>query len=227
MWGNILSSAQRFLEKIPVIGTIGKALQPTAQKVGSTVSSFFNPPSVTAQNPPSVPKPVIAPPRQLPPQPPSTQTTLPQSSYYRLPSTPTYTPPTPSQFGVPSMEEAANKASQERMSKYAETVAPYEQALSSYLASRRPYGEVYSEQLASQGVPERQKALAGFEKDILNQQGLLETLPKEDIQRRQETGMLTEAARRRIQAMEERPIREQLFKTNEARQTEEVGYNRA
>lgn len=239
MFNDLIGTAQRSLSNVGgLVGTLlGNKPQPVVhQTVGlynralAALSPAVAKPAI-AQQPTIQPKPVVQP-RQLPQQPPAPTYTaspmsLPQPANNRLPVAPTYTPPTAAQFGVPSMEASANRYGQDRLQKYAELIAPKEQAISAYLASRRPTSEVYQDQLTAQGIPQKAQVLSALEKDILNQQGQLETLPKEDIARRQDTGMLTEAARNRIQAMEERPIREQLFKTSQLKQNEEVGYNRA
>lgn len=228
MFGNILGAAQRFLQPVQqfgrqaagaIIGGVQK-LAGGAQQIGQQArQAFIPPPAPIARAQQPIPPPS---PRQLPPQPP-----LPQATRAVLPASPTFNPPSPQQFGVPSQEEANKRFAEETMRRYGEIVAPHEQALSSFLSLRRPVGEIYTEESARLGIPEKEKVLSGLETDILRQQGLLETLPTEAIQRRQETGMLSEAARRRIEAMEERPIREQLLKTGQLAQTADVGYNRA
>lgn len=242
MFGNILSGAQNFLGNVgkTISNTVGGAVKnltsPTlSQHTGTggglvprivTAASNFLNPQASAQIPtPQAPTPVVQ----------RTQSQLPQ-----LP--PAYKPPTqlppmgyqassyqsPAQMsGGSTMQNAAATFGQAKMDQYAQLVAPHEQAITAYLASRKPYDQVYQEQQSAQGIPDKQKLLSGLESDILNQQTQLETLPKEDIARRSDLGTLSESARRRVQAMEERPIREQLLKSAQAQQGAEVGYNRA
>lgn len=120
-------------------------------------------------------------------------------------------------------EEAANQ----RVRRYGEVITPLTGDIESYLRGRPDLNQLFREQLAEQGVPGRESTLRGFEKDVTNLQGQLETVPTEDIQRRKETGMLTAAAERRIRSMEERPIREQLLKTQGAVSSERIGLQRA
>ena len=231
MFNNLVNSARSYLAGgAKNVNAVGNAFfNPLVQGgVGlvRSAQSYLAPKKTIAQAPPPVPQ---VQPRQLPQQPPpysSPQQYSYNSSTSNRTAVPTYVAPPPSQAGVPSAEDKIRELQQGLEGKYASTVGARAGELSSFLSSRNPSG-FYQEKLTEQGVPDKQKALAGFEKDMLNQQNLLETLPKEDIARRAESGTLTEAARRRIQAMEERPIREQLLKTSQARETEEVGYNRA
>lgn len=237
-FGSILQGAQNFL------GNAGKAIAQTfsqpsrhtgtggglVPRLASAASSFLQPRPIAPPARAQVPTPQApVQPRQLPQLPPAATKPAAFQGPSQVQSTyqSTYRPPAQPQFQGPSLEEAAARFNQERMDQYAKLVAPHEQAISAYLASRKPYEQVYGEQQAAQGIPDKQKLLSGLESDILKQQEQLETLPKEDIARRSDTGMLSESARRRVQAMEERPIREQLLKTAQAQQGAEVGYNRA
>lgn len=94
-------------------------------------------------------------------------------------------------------------------------VAQAESSLSSYLAGRDPSAYL-TDQYSKLGIPDLQKAIGNQTSDILAQQNNLETLPKEDIARRGDTGMLTAAQRSRLTASEQAPIREQLLKSQQA-----------
>ena len=124
-------------------------------------------------------------------------------------------------------QEEAERVANQRMRRYGEVITPITGDIESYLSSRPDLNKLFQEQLTTQGVPGREGTLRGFEKDVTNLQGQLETLPTEDINRRKETGMITAAAERRIRSMEERPIREQLLKTQGAVSSERVGLQRA
>ena len=127
----------------------------------------------------------------------------------------------------PSGEDAAARAAEERMRRYNELVAPVQGDIESYLSSRPDIKKLFEQELTTQGIPAKQATLGGFEKDVTNLQGQLETIPTENIARRKETGMLTAAAERRIRSKEEHPIREQLLKTRGAAESERVGLQRA
>ncbi len=130
-------------------------------------------------------------------------------------------------YNVPSAEEAAQIAAEERMGKYNQLVAPVQKDIESYLTSRPDLNKLFQDQLTAQGVPARTATLGGFEKDVTNLQGQLTTIPTEHINRRKETGMLTAASERRIRSKEEQPIREQLLKSQSAVEAERVGLQRA
>lgn len=245
MFGNILQGAQNFLGNVgktisnTVNGAVKNLSSPTLNsqhagtggglvpRIVNAASNFLNP-QVSAQAPsPVAPvSNIVRTQAQLPQLPPAYKPPAQQQQ-----AQPAYQPPAyqaPAQLnGGSSMQNAAASFGQAKMDQYAQLVQPHEQAIAAYLASRKPYDQVYQDQLQQQGVTDKQKLLSGLESDILNQQGQLETLPKEDIARRSDLGTLSEAARRRVQAMEERPIREQLLKSAQAQQGAEVGYNRA
>lgn len=127
----------------------------------------------------------------------------------------------------PSAEEEARRAAEERMRRFGEVVAPVQGEVESYLSSRRPLGQLFEEQLKAQGVSEKEKTLGGYETEESKLQEQLRTIPEEEIARRRETGMISAAAERRIRQLEERPVREQLLRTSEAKGQARVGLDRA
>ena len=129
--------------------------------------------------------------------------------------------------GGESAEDAARRAAEERMRRYGEVVAPVQRDIESYLSGRPDITSLFQEQLTTQGVPTKQSALGLLEKEQTKLGEQLASLPGEEITRRKETGMLTAAAERRIRAMEEAPIREQLLKTSSAKEAERIGLDRA
>lgn len=129
--------------------------------------------------------------------------------------------------GVPSAEERARESAEERMRRFRELVAPVQGDIEAYLKSRRPITELFQEQLTAQGIPQKQENLALLEGQVGTLGEQLSTLPGEEIERRQKTGLISAAAERRIRALEERPIREQLLKTTTAAGAERVGLQRA
>jgi len=146
------------------------------------------------------------------------QTQQQEQSQFQMPSI---------QESVPSAEEAANRAAEERMRRFGEVVAPVQRDVEAYLTNRPSITDLYNTQLAEQGIPGKQNILSGLESQ---QSKLLEniaTIPEEDIQRRKETGMLTAAAERRIRAQQALPYQEQLTKVTGAKESERVGLERA
>ena len=129
--------------------------------------------------------------------------------------------------GGESAEDAARRAAEERMRRYGEVVAPVQRDIESYLSGRPDITSLFQEQLTTQGVPTKQSALGLLEKEQTKLGEQLASLPGEEITRRKETGMMTAAAERRIRAMEEAPIREQLLKTSSAKEAERIGLDRA
>ena len=126
-----------------------------------------------------------------------------------------------------SKEDEAARVANERVRRYGEVITPISGEIDSYLSSRPDIRKLFEDESAKQGVQGRISTLGGFEKDVTNLQGQLETIPTEDINRRKETGMLTSAAERRIRSDQERPIREQLLRTQGAVSSERVGLDRA
>ena len=148
-----------------------------------------------------------------------------QEQQYQVPSVTDY---------VPSAEEAAQRAAeekarvqQEKMNRFGELITPLRGDVESYLKSRRPITELFQEEMTKQGITGKQEALGTLEREATKLGEQIETLPNEEIARRKETGMLTAQAERRIRAMEERPIREQLLKVTGAKESERVGLQRA
>ena len=200
---------------------LGRKLNPV--KTASAVEPS-RPKRQLPRQPAPAPKPVSAPiPRQTPvpgPQAPAYQPTSEPASQQQ------YNYEVPSYEG-PSAEDQARQAAEERMSRYGELVAPVEKDIESYLAGRPDIKNLFEQEMASQGIPSKQKSLETFEGEERKLTEQLKTLPEEEITRRKETGMLTAAAERRIRAMEERPIREQLIGVSGAKEAERVGLQRA
>lgn len=94
-------------------------------------------------------------------------------------------------------------------------VAQAEGALSTYLSSRDP-AQYLQQQYTNLGIPDLQKAVSNYNGDILSQQNNLTDLPKQDISRRSDSGLLSAAQRARIMASEQAPLRDQLIKTQQA-----------
>lgn len=152
-------------------------------------------------------------------------TFAPRSGYssYSAPQS-TYSSPG---YNIPSAEEAAKKYSDMQAAKYGEIVAPKEAALRDYLASRQPYSQVYEGKINELGVPDQMKNLTALEKQIGTATEDLEKYPKEDIERRQETGMLSEAARRAVRVATAAPIQERLIGLGRTANTTQLGLDRA
>lgn len=237
MFGNLINSAKNFIGS--TAKNVGSAVSGFAQNVGKQASylpqlaqNYIAPKPVAqatpyaqqvlanAQNKPFTSP---APTSSVPPYPTNTTTTT-TSNKYGV-STPSYRPPTPTQAGVPSMEEAAKRY--DPFQKYSEIVGPLEQGLTDYISSRRPYNDVYQEQLTAQGIPQKNTVLSGLEQNLLEQQQNLKTIPQEDIERRREMGNMTEAAARRIKAMGEKPFIENISDINGSISNAQVGYDRA
>ncbi len=113
------------------------------------------------------------------------------------------------------------------MRRYGEVVAPVQKDIEAYLSSRRPITDLFNEQMAAQGIPGKQASLSLLEGEAGKLGTQLSTIPSEEIARRKETGMMTAAAERRIRSQEELPLREQLLKTESAKENERVGLERA
>lgn len=135
---------------------------------------------------------------------------------------------------VPSAQDAARQAAeeaariqQEKMARFGKLITPLRGDIETYLRGRRPITELFQEEMGRQGITGKQEALGTLEREATKLGGQIETLPTEDIARRKETGMLSAAAERRIRAMEERPIREQLLKVTGAKESERIGLQRA
>ena len=126
-----------------------------------------------------------------------------------------------------SYEDAASRAARERLDRYNQLVTPLQKDVVSYMASRPKLTDVFNQQLADQGVPQKQEAISKFEADQAKLQSDLTTIPAGIVSERQDRGMLTAAARRRVEAQAEQPIREQLFKVGEQKQLENLGLQRA
>lgn len=240
MFNNLIATAQRAISNIPttlknqgglVGGLLGGAGQIQHNNTGGglvnniikAAQSYIQPPQPAAAQQPT-PQPA-SPPRQLPQQPVFRPITTGATAMQPL-SVPSAVPYTP--YQGPSMEDAAKRFAEQRMQQYQALIAPKEQALQEYLASRQPYSQVYESQLAKYNIPQQQGILNSLASDIATQQSNLENIPKEDLARRVETGgMLSEAARRRIEEAQARPIREQLIKSLNAQGVAQQGYDRA
>lgn len=210
--GGLVKSAQSYLQPPQTQAALAR---PKIPMVSASSYAAHNPAGQVASANPRQMIPIPQPVRQQPQLDSTAQSYLGGSGGGYIPS---YTPPSPESYGIQS-QEAFNR-------KQAEAIGSAYGAIPTYLASRDPVA-YRQERLQALGIPEKEAVLGAFEKDILKQQEQLETLPKEDLARRAETGMITQEQRNRVQAMEERPIREQLFKTGQAQQQAEVGYNRA
>ena len=221
--------------KLPDFGITEAAqrfLQPNKPKTSQGGSNLFGPSKAAAPKPTPkpTPKPVApvyrAPTGGQPTPPPSQgQPEQRQEQQYQVPSV-TDT--------VPSAEDAAARAAeekrqiqQEKMNRFGELITPLRGDVESYLKSRRPITELFQEEMTKQGITGKQEALGTLEREATKLGEQIETLPNEEIARRKETGMLTAQAERRIRAMEERPIREQLLKVTGAKESERVGLQRA
>src|SRR3990167_2412503 len=199
MFGNILQGAKNYL------GQAGKAIGGAVQNVGTQLKAlpqlaqrYIAPPkpqgtitpyaqAILARPPQQQQQTQWTPPQASPPVNPYTNrtTTTGQSSSTGYG---TYKPPAMGQYGVSSQEEAAKRMMDEQMAKYNEMIAPKYGELSSYMSSRRPFADVYQEQLGAQGATQKGQMLSDVEKEIIEQQELLRTVPEEDVARRQETG---------------------------------------
>lgn len=234
MFKNLAGAAKRALSKLGQPDVVSKSLagaagrfigqrspksaQPTyAQRLSSTREEFKPQQQTTGQQ--------WTPPEASPPL----RSTVPTYAQQKTGGgIGTYQPPPMQQTGVRSQEEAAQRLLDRQMNKYSELVQPRHEELSSYLASRRPYGEVYQEQLGQQGATQKGQMLSDFERQIIEQQELLRTVPQEDVERRRETGgTITEAAARRIKAKEQEPFFERLQTISPLYQQAQVGYDRA
>ncbi len=103
-------------------------------------------------------------------------------------------------------------------------VAQAEGALSSYLAGRDPAAYL-TQQYQQLGIPDLQKVLGNETSDILQQQTNLTDLPKADIARRSDSGMLTAAQRNALTASEQSPIRDQLLRSQQANSADTTKLN--
>lgn len=181
--------------------TIGNGISSLVSGAGRFINNLTQP--TQAQTPPQQPVqlPAVPKPRPLPALPPDTTLNIPGNTAPNLPS-----------YSAPN---------------YAQAITPYQTAISNYLSGRKSYSDVYNAGLESTGANTLGKILSGLDTDIVTQQSNLENIPKEDLARRADTGMLSEAARRRVEEAQARPIREQLLKTLQAKTATESGYNRA
>ena len=168
---------------------------------------------------PGAPSPAAPPPGQAP-----EQRQEPQQSY-QVPSVQEY---------VPSAEDKAREAAaekarveQEKQTRFGELITPLRGDVENYLRSSRPITDLFQEEMVKQGITWKHQALSTLEGEATKLGSQLETLPQEAIERRRETGMLSAAAERRVRALEEQPIREQLLKVTGAKETERVGLERA
>ena len=168
---------------------------------------------------PGAPSPAAPPPGQAP-----EQRQEPQQPF-QVPSVQEY---------VPSAEDRAREAAEERervqqekMQRFGQLITQLRSDVETYLRERKPITELFQEELGKQGVEGKRQALSTLEAEGTKLGTQLETLPGEEIARRKESGMLSAAAERRIRALEERPIREQLLKVTGAKETERVGLERA
>ena len=164
----------------------------------------------------------------------TTQPTTPtQPTEQRQEERPPYQVPSVEDY-VESAEEKADRMAeekrqiqQEKQRRFGELITPLRGDVEAYMKSRRNLPEFFQEEMGRQGITGKQEALGTLEREATKLGTQIETLPGEEISRRKETGMLTAQAERRIRAMEERPIREQLLKVTGAKETERVGLQRA
>lgn len=219
MFGSFANSAQRFLGglgqgAVNGIANLGKAEYNAGAGVYNAAKNFFNPAQPAQAQTTSQP---IAPQPQAPfMRPQQTNTVVPAAGLYK----PAAIPQAYGQSTQPTLtpEEAA--------SRYATAIAPYQQQISSYLATRNPQSYLQS-QLDQTGATALGKTLGGYEGDISNLQDQLKNAPAADIARRQDNSTLTAAQRYRLQQTEEEPIRKNLDSVQQGYQTAQLGYNRA
>lgn len=124
-------------------------------------------------------------------------------------------------------EDAAAKAAQERLNRYNQLITPLQKDVVSYMQSRPKLTDVFNQQLSDQGVPQKQQIISDYEKQQAQLNKDIVDIPQGIINERQDRGMLTAAAARRVQAQAEQPIREQLLKVGEQKQLENLGLQRA
>mgnify|MGYP001570420686 CR=1 FL=1 len=208
--GGLSAQAQILGRKLNPVKTASAAEAPMSRP--SAPSSNYTPAPSRPSSPVSAPRPSGGAPAPQPQAQPSYQ--------------PSYEVPSVGE-SVGSEEDYANQQAEQRMRRYGEVVAPVQADIESYLSGRPDIKNLFEQEMAAQGIPNKQKSLETFEGEERKLAGQLETIPGEEIARRKETGMLTAAAERRIRQMEERPIREQLLKTSSAKEVERVGLQRA
>lgn len=225
---NLAQTAARNLASSGVGQVAQKALSTGTKVAGNLVSAaqnYLKPQPIKAQAPAPAQAPAqIRKPAPLPPTPGSGY------PYNRSTTTSftgsTYVPPSPTEYGVQSAEDRAREIYGGLAEKYASQMSGELQGLQDYVSSRNPTN-YYQGLLESQGITEQNKVLSGLQKNILQTQEDLEKYPKEDIERRAETGMLSEAARRAIRIAEAKPIQETLIGLGKSAETAQVGLDRA
>lgn len=94
------------------------------------------------------------------------------------------------------------------------------------IRGQRSYEDVYKDYSEKLGLPEKQKVVAGIEKQVIDVENLLDKL-ESDINERISGKLVTEPVRRRYLATQGKPLREQLSNLLKEESRARAGYSEA
>jgi hypothetical protein len=180
-------------------------------KIMTAAQNFLNPQQAGAQTPP--------------PQQPTQAFQRPTQTASIVPGAGQYQPPTANLTSY-SGTGTPNFSPTEAASNYASAIAPYQQQIKDYLATRDPVS-YYNSALDTTGANKLQGLLSGYEGTIADLQDQLQHGPETDIARRADNSTLSAAQRYRLKAAEQEPILKNLATVQQGYNTTSAGYDRA